>query len=338
MRKKLIFYHHPDSINEATEFYVQVIKEAFSKSLDIDFIETTSLSLLEIKKQDIIFTITSNYFFKSKIKFPFNKTVFWSQGIGPEEYLLSHKIDIKYFLKNIIEFIAVNYCSLLFAVSEAMVQHYKKKYFYNDANFFVMPCFNSSQPVNKSSILYKKKNSFVYAGNLAKWQCVEESIKIFKEFQKIDKDASVCFLVKDNEKMNNLIKKYNITNVTINYVKLEDLQKELELFQYGFLIRENIKVNNVSTPTKMSSYLSSFVTPIVTDVIYDFSKNLKKYDSLLFVEDNISSKEIANTINQHSKTTNNFENDIEQIFQTYFNRSIYVKNIGNIAKKMFYTN
>src|SRR5690606_16202867 len=112
---KVVFFYDKRSVNDATLYYIHLIETSFS-NLNVEMVHCTDL--IDISKNDIIFTITSKYFCIAKIRFPFNKTIFWAQGVGPEEYLLGGKNYLKYFVKNVMEFISIRFSSVLFFVSK----------------------------------------------------------------------------------------------------------------------------------------------------------------------------------------------------------------------------
>ena len=114
----------------------------------------------------------------------------------------------------------------------------------------------------------------MYAGSLSAWQNIDETLKIFKQIENIIPEATLTLLTEEKIKAQALIKQYDIQNAMVRYVSLNNLNEELLKHKYGFLLRKDIKVNNVSTPTKMNSYLSSGVIPIYSDAIKDFSKHI----------------------------------------------------------------
>ena len=121
-------------------------------------------------------------------------------------------------------------------------------------------------------------------------------------------EATLTLLTEENKKAKNLIEKYEIQNAQVRYVSLGDLNEELLKYKYGFLLRKDIKVNNVSTPTKMNSYLSSGVIPIYTDAIKDFLKHIDLNNFNIRLKSNNSIEEMANTI----LSFENNENDISE--------------------------
>ena len=74
---KAYLYCDKRSLNDATFFYVGMIKESLN-NLGYKFIICHKIQ--DIKSADIIVTITDTFFLKAKIVYPFKKTIYWAQG------------------------------------------------------------------------------------------------------------------------------------------------------------------------------------------------------------------------------------------------------------------
>lgn len=337
---KIIFYYDERSLNDATLYYIKLIEKA-SFFLGIEMCYCTKLN--NVSKGDVLFTITEKYFCMAKLRYPFHKTIYWAQGIGPEEYLVVGNNTLKYWYKTIIEFISVKYSDVLFAVSNKMVENFKKKYRYDKPNYIVMPCYNLNYILGLAISTKEryKQPSFVYAGNLAAWQCVEETLQIFKRFQESISNASLTLLVKEKEEANVLINKYGLKDVELKYVSLDDLQNELTKYKYGFIIREDTLVNNVATPTKMNSYLASAIIPIYTDAVDSFVENITLGEYTLCLESNSSIDKKAQAILDFEKKiieTSEFDKRIQSVFATYYNNEVYLKQIESKLRSVFNSN
>lgn len=273
---KIIFYIPDNAKNDATLYYVELVKKAFDK-LDLDVEEFTNTNF-KYDTDDYFFTIRTRDFVKIFLKTFSFKIIHWYQGIGPEEYLLINNGSLKAkfisFLFTIIEFFVFRIAFLNFYVSESMREFLEKKYKKRKKNYGIVPCYNKELNEIYFSEQVKIKNSFVYAGSLFGWQCYEQTIKLYSEIENKIEDSSLTILTKDLVEAEQMVKKYKLKDCKIYYVTLNDLDKELSKFQFGFLLRENININNVSTPTKMNSYLSSGIIPIYSDVIHAFKSNI----------------------------------------------------------------
>ena len=335
---RIIFYYDERSLNDATLYYIKIIEKSVN-SLGGSMLY--KIDLKDVEKSDIIFTITGKSYLQAKIKKPFSKTIYWSQGVGPEEYYMYGGSFLKFKMKSFMEFVSIKTSNLVFMVSDRMLKHYNEKYKYSGSNFMIMPCYNLDYETNLAIETSERYDipSFVYAGALNAWQCIDKTLLIFKEFQYTVNNATLTLLVKEKQLAHDLIKKYNLNSVEVKYVKLSELQDELKRFKYGFIIRENNIVNNVATPTKMNSYLASGVIPIFTDALDSFANNITLGSKHTLC---MSSKESVRNI---TKTLLNFDKnkisvleldkDIQFIFDNYYNDNFYIKKIKDLFIQRF---
>lgn len=329
------FYLPKRTINEATDYYCNLIERAFT-SCGYKVFRVASLD--EIKKDDLTIIIRPRDLLGLKAKVVFT----WFQGIGPEEFAMVNGNGIKSFLGSRIltyfEKKALTQSLLSIFVSDSMVAHFETKYKTRAANKIIIPCYNknidSAFFMNKSRY---QKLSFVYAGGLAAWQCIDETLLIFKEVQKLNPEAELTLLTGERNKAEELIQKYGIDNVFIDYAPLEKLQDKLSNYKYGFLVRQNNVVNNVATPTKMNSYLACGLIPVYTNVIDDFEKNIDLGSfGLKFSAQEAPDHVAAKIISHHA-----FEIDAKNLFRAYqilfdkyYNDEFYIRELSSKIKKI----
>ncbi len=274
---RIIFYLPEKSLNDATIYYVDLISKAFTQeNFKVEIFNNLDF---HYNKTDYILTIRVRDFLSALFNKRSNRVIMWFQGVGPEEYLMINNYSIKAkiisFLFSLFENITLRLSYFNFFVSNQMKLHYAKKYNYKSKNCCIIPCYNKNLNRSFFNKEIKKDNSFVYAGSLFSWQCFEKTIALYQEIENRMAGVSLTILTKEINEANEIISKYGLRNVVVYYVSLEDLDAELSKFKYGFLLRENDVINNVSTPTKMNSYLSVGLIPIYTDVIQSFEENLK---------------------------------------------------------------
>lgn len=264
------FYLQSGDLNEATSYYVEIIKKALI--LNGEKVEFVS-SLKQINSSDIVVTIQAKAFFRVWLRNPKQNIMIWFQGVVPEEAMCQfEKSSLKYVRKyfwECLERLALIYAKKIFFVSKAMLEHYRKKYEYMKGNYFIMPCFN--QILDLSCFTAEKYNSlsFVYAGSLSRWQCIDETLLLYKSIKKIFPQATLTLLTKEQENARKICEKYEVS-ADIEFIPSHKLQNKLKGYKYGFVVRDDIIVNNVSTPTKMNSYMAAGIIPVYSDVIGDF--------------------------------------------------------------------
>ena len=328
---EITFFLPKNTMNEATIYYVDIVQRAFIKA---GYIVKQTKNLLDLKGQKKIFVMSAKWCFIVKLLHPYAKIVTWFQGLGAEEALMTRNSLLRKKLWNYVEFFSMKFSWLNIYVSERMRQYYKETYHLEDKNFFIMPCFNKQLNIESFNSTYKYATpSFVYAGGLDKWQCIEETLELYSLIEKKMSNATLTLLTKDKDSAESLIKKYNIRNYKVNYVSLDELDAELMKYKYGFLIRKNHIVNNVSTPTKMNSYLANGVLPIYTDVVDDFNIKISKLKSCIKLNHHDSFFKWAEIIVDYDKSMvcckDEIKADINTIFLDYYFEEIYIDNLSD---------
>lgn len=80
---RVVFYLPDNSVNDATEFYIDTIKKGFEKA---GFSVVVKSEIKNISRNDsYILTIEAKHFFILKLKFPSSRIVNWFQGVVAEE-------------------------------------------------------------------------------------------------------------------------------------------------------------------------------------------------------------------------------------------------------------
>lgn len=328
---EIAFFLPTKTMNEATRYYVDILKKAF---IEAGYQVSQTENLADLKKHSKVFVMSAKWCFIVKLLNPRIKIVTWFQGLGGEEALMTRNSILRKRLWNCVELFTMKFSWLNIYVSKRMHKYYRETYKIVDNNFFIMPCFNKELNFDSLNVAGKYNSpTFVYAGGLDKWQCIDETLELFSLIEKDLPNASLTVLTKDTERAKELVNKYYIRNYNIGFIALEELDEELKKYKYGFLIRGNHIVNNVSTPTKMNSYLANGIVPIYTNVIDDFNENLNLRNSSLMLnvndEINVWKKSIID-FDDFSKNVN-FRNkigsEIELTFIDYYNKDRYINEL-----------
>ena len=324
--------------NDATHEYIDILKDAAAKASGVVDIKSI-YSIKEADDDDILIVIspqaivTNRLYLARKHKF-----IYWFQGVVPEEVTflfggfyakikaITFQFAERYILKN---------AEQIFFVSEKLNQHYRNKYGYDKDNYIIMPCFN--QALDEAAFVEEKYNSptFVYAGSMARWQCPEEMIKLFSMIKKQITKATFTILTADQEKVRRLLSQ-NSVEAEVKYVPLKELPDEMTKYKYGFLLREDMIINEVATPTKMNSYMASGVIPVFSDVIGDFKEVFKSLKYAVTCDNN-HDKIIEQIIEIENSQIDcqDILNEYRSIFASYYNRSAYVSTIAERLSHCF---
>lgn len=158
-------------------------------------------------------------------------------------------------------------------------------------------------------------------GNVLKRQ-----FKHVVEISKYISEASFTVLTHGKEYAKQVLEKYGV-KAEIKYVPYTEVDKELQKYKYGFIIRDNNIVNNVATPTKMNSYLANGIIPIYTDVVDSFSCNLGVLKYAVPLNTKGKGLDKLYQIEKDAIISSEVKNDFLQVFDTYYSREWYIKQI-----------
>lgn len=311
---------------EVTNFYLEVIRDAYRKKGE-KVVFFTAWDECDISKKDVV--VVSNHREALKMVIERKRFVYWVQGIVPEEDYAKFKKKWRKVALEVIEYITLKKAEFVFYVSNRMRKHYEQKYRIISKNYYIMPCNNDV--IHKDSFFgenkYKKK-VFCYAGGLDVWQCFEQTIKLYKRFEMANQDARLLLLVKDRKLAERVLRKYDVKNYHIDYVPVSDLPRILSQVKFGFLIREDIELNRVATPTKLMTYVGNGVIPILSDCLEGLMENLDCTNFYISVGSNYEIK--SNHILTEEINKNEIYNQFQDVYNKHYNRDNHIENLVGI--------
>ena len=344
-----IFSNYPNK--GVTDYYLDIIAQAVEKSgknfTKVPFINYQSTGKLQLintllfkdfgysfisKKDWIVVANPSevvNLYFHG-----YRNLILWIQGVAPEEsYMNNHSKVSKTFLE-IVEKLALKFSKFTFLVSNAMKRHYEQKYNFDfKENYYIMPCFNTQ--LDLSSFDYPNKyktNVFTYVGSTAAWQCFKETVELYKLVEEHLPNSLLKLYTGDYELAEKTSREYGVRNYSINFVSAAQLSEELKSCKFGFVIREDNVVNNVATPTKLSSYMASGVIPVFTSAIRDFTELTKDMKAVCHLRD---FRDVSSLVKKSFdiNSADVVRKEYIDFFDRVFNEQKY---IDNIAEKIYF--
>jgi hypothetical protein len=187
----------------------------------------------------------------------------------PEECKLSGEKDRSKLFSDI-ENWCLKHADHIVTVSKKMSAHFSRKYFANKS-FIVLPFLSDVREVGGRNASAGKLR-VVYAGGVQQWQnitpmlaAIEATIHNY-EFVIYTSNQSEI-----REKLRLVLPSDQAEMVKVLSLPNEILINELMNADYGFLLRENSVINEVSCPTKLIEYISCGVVPILdSTAIGDF--------------------------------------------------------------------
>ena len=333
-------YLDPKDVNDATSFYIAIIREAID-ALGQKCPITHNLS--EVMPEDIVVTVKVTSVYRLLRQNKKQHIVLWIQGVQPEEMLCSNtpfpKKMVLYTILRYLEWLSLRKTKGVIFVSDEMQKHYKCKYHWKGAKWVIMPCFNILLEEKYFSYPHKYDSlSFVYAGSLDRWQCFEDILQTFKAVQAKEPTASLMVLTKDAQAVHDKCQIYGLDNVSTKYVPKELVGEELSKYKFGFILRDNIVVNRVATPTKINSYMASGVVPVISTCLVDFKSKNKGLENIVWIDDlKDYERNASRIIDFHYNSTKNPEQmlaDYRQVFRSYYSRISYISNLVNFFKSI----
>lgn len=308
--------------------YFTIVEKAFS-SCGYDVIYLNNIKdVLRCDRKDIFFTTELKIFFLLYI-YGCRTIVHWFQGITPEEDYLCQGSFIRKKIFEKLEYLALSKCKIAFVVSKSMQNHYEKKYKIDlSTKAFLMPCFN--EEIHNDSFYNHDKyniNTFCYVGGLAKWQAFEKTLDYYSLLlKKTDQQLFLKIFTISVDKAKEIIASKGLTNVEVKYVKKENLNIELNSCKFGLILREDIAINNVATPTKLSTYLANGIIPIFSACIYDFDNLARNYKYLISLSD-FDDYQSALPLIENNVDPNDINAEYNKIFNDYYNKEFYISKI-----------
>lgn len=248
---------------------------------------------------------------KKFYKLPGVKVYVDVHGVVPEEETLYGRYEDAQMYGDVEE-ITVQKAECLICVTNKIKEHLQKKYGNKfKAKTIIMPIFdtNLSQydiKVPKEKKFIDNKPVVIYAGGIMKWQKIElMQASIHKCI-----DAANYIVCCPNPKEFWATWEYSKPkNLTVGSKSYQDLCKDVYMkAHYGYVLRDDITVNNVACPTKIADYFKYRIVPIVSSPkIGDFVDLGMKYITL----DDFNSGKLLSK-NQLKEIANNNENVLKK--------------------------
>lgn len=331
--RECVIYWRKEEPNEAVVYYVGIMYKAlckhFSRVRYTHDIET-------IGKSDVVVTISIMSFLSVWKRNKKQELIYWWQGVCPEEInfgkeKLTLRDRLKYRYYSLLERLCLRRSKMNLFVSEAMVSHYARKYGFKKRNYVVMPCYN--QTLDEKAFCAPGKYSrpsFVYAGGMFAWQCVDEALQLYGLVKEKYPEATMSLLTRDKDVAQAMVEKHGLRDVAIKFVPLEKLNEELAQYKYGMLLRAESPVNYVATPTKFNSYLASGIIPVISRVIGDYGGITDKMRYAVCVRDEKDIQaafEKIDSLEREQISADDVLAEYKRIFASYYNEAVYIDRI-----------
>ncbi|SAK71670.1 polysaccharide pyruvyl transferase [Caballeronia fortuita] len=218
-----------------------------------------------------------NAFGRALLRVPGIKWVLDVHGVVPEEFRM-HNDFYSARIHDDCERQAVEHASNVIVVSQAMGNYLSHKYReLLKANVIVLPIFAVDEGSQASRAYKNGKPTVIYAGGTQKWQNVPAMMNVVREG--IER-ADWWLYTPDVEQMRGAAAPDIVhhPNFHVSSATRAELNGIYQQCHFGFILRDDMVVNNVSCPTKLIEYLAFGIVPIVdTPNIGDFNTYGMRY-------------------------------------------------------------
>lgn len=233
---------------------------------------------------------------KKYFKLPGVKVYVDVHGVVPEEETLYGRYEAAQMYGDIEE-ATVQKAECLICVTNKIKEHLQMKYGKRfKAKTIVMPIFDTSLsqydidiPKNKEYV--DNKPTVIYAGGIMKWQKIE---LMQESINKCIANANYMIFCPNPKEFWETWNYPKYKNLIVGSKSYKDLCRDVySKAHYGYVLRDDITVNNVACPTKIADYFKYRIVPIVSSPkIGDFIDLGMKYITLEdFNNGNLLSKE-----------------------------------------------
>ena len=187
-----------------------------------------------------------------------------------------------------------------FVVSNALKKHIQEVVpGLNNKAYFIIPCGIKETEIDyneslKNRALYRGKYNisddellFIYSGGVSPWQCIEESVSLFKHFSEDSNRKCKMLILSGNL---NYISKFKCDSIITDSYSGDEVRKVLCAGDYAFLLRDDFMTNHVAYPNKFLEYVSSGMKIIATENVDDVAMQVRDYSVGIIVhfEDKLS--------------------------------------------------
>lgn len=180
------------------------------------------------------------------------------------------------------------------------------------------------EPV-KTAINIKERIVVGYCGGLQKWQNIERILDIVISLRRID--SKVFFFLFTNSGIDFIkekLQEIGEDNYCVKTLKSADVPAHLKLLDAGFLIRDELVLNIVSSPTKISEYLAAGAGLICTEYSGDYKIYTESKNDSVYVIRDMSDDDINALYNWlKERKSNRLDNEFlkDYTFEKQFKRA-----------------
>lgn len=193
-------------------------------------------------------------------------------GALPEEYIYDNPDVINWKLKYItrMESLTSKKSDLIICQSEEMKRHITNKYGVSANRVYVYKCGVDAdlfklEPFKRASMrmqlgITNESFVFVYVGGLMKWQKIEDALLIFANAHNLLSDCKFLIITRETDNVRLFLQQLGLLYLSNDIIALsstfDKVSDYLNAADVAFLLRDDVTMNRVASPTKLAEYMA----------------------------------------------------------------------------------
>lgn len=172
-----------------------------------------------------------------------------------------------------------------------------------ETDYVVIPCcvshdncsFNiDERQKSRRRLGYLPNNKVIcYVGGVSKWQRIRSIIRLFKGISELSPDFRFLFISRQKQEVEKMIKDIGLDIRTCYCVSCEQVEVSsyLRVCDASIIMRDDVLMNNVSSPIKIGEYLRAGLPVLLTKGIGDMSELIPRENAGMIIDENNKSSE-----------------------------------------------
>ena len=322
--KKNILYYRNTKKDRALNSFIELLKASIRVR---KYIKKEGIEIVYLYSDSALYLILFSLFKNVKYIFDCRGDVISEQrALGYSNFrLFIHRTVFKITIPRMRKiFISSTKLGDLFSKWKSDDSFYLNTNYYDDRSFKFLPQHNES-----------KKTRLIYIGGVAKYQLLEDTIKLFKDYNNLYPDSELILLVLDNhDYVIALLEKHGISSSLYKLKSVsnpETINEYLNNSDIGIMLRDDNLLNYYALPTKFAEYLAAGLPVIATKGVYDTWKMIQDNSIGVIIDLKNDFKQEALRIHEYLKNDGQIKNKCAEF--AYRNLS-WSANIGRIFNEI----
>lgn len=195
---------------------------------------------------------------------------------------------------------SLEYSDHIIVVSENLRKQLEKNTDKKINNYSIISCGVDIDRFNEAEVNCQEneKDRIVigYLGGFQKWQNISAILSITKQLRGLDDNIFLkLFSNGDPSPYQRQLDEIGQENYECRSLSFDDVPSQLQTLDAGFLIRDNLPLNIVSSPTKIAEYLAAGVPVICTRYSGDYGRSIEhKVQGFILDEKQVNDEQLYN--------------------------------------------